>query len=115
MPFIRVFSDLPYLQASESTIPPNVIGTPFKPDIVIHNTITSSLQLFELTCPLDSVHHFEQTRSCKQNKAEYHQVLSELDQLNVTNLYETFEVSVLGHYGQVSVTNIYNVATSLYW
>ena len=45
------------LRASESppaTIPANVLVTPFRLDIVIHNTITSSSTLFELTCPLDS-------------------------------------------------------------
>ena len=112
LPFIRVYADLPNLQASESppsTIPPNVIVTPFRPDIVIHNTITSSLLLFELTCPLDSAHHLEQARSRKQNKVEYLQILSELDRLNITNFYETLEISVLGHYCQFSVTNIYNV------
>ena len=70
---------------------------------------TSSILLFELTCPLDSAHHLEQARSRKQNKAEYHQILSELDRLNVTNFYETLEISVLGHFQQFSVTNTYNV------
>jgi len=45
-----------------------------------------------MTCPLDSL---EQARSHKQNKVEHHQILSELDCLNVTNFYETLEVSVL--------------------
>ena len=112
LPYIRVYADLPNLRASESppsTLPPNVIVTPFRPDIVIHNTVTSSILLFELTCPLDSAHHLEQARSRKQNKAEYHQILSELDRLNVTNFYETLEISVLGHFQQFSVTNTYNV------
>ena len=87
----------------------NVIVTPFRPDIIIHNTIISSKLLFKLTCPLDSAHHLEQARYRKQNKVEYHQILSQLDQLNVTNFYETLEISVLGHYHQFSVTNTYNV------
>ena len=82
--------------------------TPFKPDIVIHNTIASSLLLFELTCPLDSAHHLREARSRKQDKIEYHQILSELDRLDITNYYETLEISVLGNYHQYSVTNTYN-------
>ena len=80
-----------------------------RPDIIIHNTITFSVLLFELTCPLHSAHHLEQARYRKQNKVEYHQILSESDRLNVTNFYETLEISVLGHYHQFSVTNTYNV------
>jgi len=88
--------DLPNLQASESppsTIPPNVMVTPFRPDIAIHNTITSSLLLFELTCPLDSAHHLAKARCRKQNKIEYHLMLSVLSN---TNYYGTLENNVLG-------------------
>ena len=66
LPFIRVYADLPNLRASESplsTIPTGVTATPFRLDIVIHNTITSSLLLFELTCPLDSAHHLREART----------------------------------------------------
>ena len=44
-----------------------------------------------------------------KKKAEYHQILSELDRLNVIKLYKTLKISVLGHYHQFSVTNTYNV------
>jgi len=62
--FIHVYADLPNFRASElppSIIPPNVIVTPFRPYIIITNTITSSLLLFELICPLDSTHHLDLT------------------------------------------------------
>ena len=111
LPFIRVYADLLNLRASESplsTIPTGMMVTPFRPDVVIHNTIASSLLLFELTCPLDSAHHLREARSRKQDKIEYHQILSELDRLDITNYYETLEISVLGHYHQYSVTNTYN-------
>ena len=111
LPFIRVYADLPNLRASESplsTIPTRVMVTPFRPDIVIHNTIASGLLLFELTCPLDGTHHLREARSRKQDKIEYHQILSKLDRLDITNYYETLEISVLGHYHQYSVTNTYN-------
>ena len=56
----HLYTDLSNLQASGSpptTLPIDVLVTPFGPDMVIHNTITSNLTLFELTCPLDSNHH----------------------------------------------------------
>ena len=34
----------------------------------------------------------------KQDKSRYHQILAELDLLNSSTFYETFEISVLGHY-----------------
>jgi len=59
---------------------------------------------------LDSAYHLEKARYRKKKKVEYHQILSELDQLNVTNFYQTLEISVLGHYyHQFSVANTYNV------
>jgi len=75
------------------------------PEIVIHNSITSSLLLFELTCPLDGAHHLDLINKLKMNITKSYR---ELDHLNA-NFYETLEVSVLGHYHQFSATNIYNV------
>ena len=39
--------------------------TAYRPDIVIHNTDTSTVALLELTCPLDSDHHLEAARTRK--------------------------------------------------
>ena len=92
LPFIQVFVDLPNLQASVSppaTIPPDVMVTSYRPDLVFYNTATNSIALLELTCPLDSEHHPQSARLCKQNKVEYQQLLAELDRLNVSNYYET--------------------------
>ena len=62
-----------------------------------------------MTCPLDSNDHLSKAQSRKQNNAEYLQILAELDRLNFSNLYETLEISVLGHYQQFSVKNTSNV------
>ena len=92
LPFIQVFVDLPNLQASVSppaTIPPEVMVTSYRPDLVFYNTATNPIALLELTCPLDSEHHPQSARLRKQNKVEYQQLLAELDRLNVSNYYET--------------------------
>ena len=107
----QAYADLPSLWANESPlamIPTTVMVTPFRPDIVVHNTITSSLLLFELTCILDSNHHLSQARSHKQSKVEYQQILAKLDRLNISNCYETLEISALGHYQQFSAKNTCN-------
>ena len=86
LPRIQVFADLPNLQASVSppaTVPPEVMLTSYRPDLVFYNTDTNSIALLELTCPLDSIHHLESARSRKQNKLEYQQLLADLDRLNI--------------------------------
>ena len=45
------------------------------------------------TCPSDSEYHIEATRSRKQNKTQYLQLLAEFDCLRTI-----VEISVIGHY-----------------
>jgi len=90
LPSIKVFADLPNLQASVSplaTLPPEVMLTSYRPDLVFHNTATKSIALLELIllwipCTI----------------LEYQQLLADLDRLNITNYYETHEISFLGHH-----------------
>ena len=106
LPSVKIYADLQNFRSCESppaTLPTSIMVTPYRPDIVIHNTDTSTVALLELTCPLDSDYHLEAARSCKQSKLEYQQILAELD---FPNSYETLEVSVLGHYQRFAVENI---------
>jgi len=89
------------MRASESpqgTVPSSLMVTSYRPDIVIHNVINNTVALLELTCPLDSAQHLEAARDRKQSKWEYLQILSELGRLGIFSLYDTIELSVLGHY-----------------
>ena len=98
---ICIYADLPGMRASESpqeTVPSSLMVTSYRPDIVIHNVINNTVALLELTCPLDSAQHLEAARDRKQSKREYLQILSELDRLGIFSLYDTIELSVLGHY-----------------
>ena len=51
-------------------------------------------------------HHIMSARSRKQNKPDYLQLLAELDRLQISNYYETLEISVLGHYHPSTIQNI---------
>jgi len=42
---------------------------------------------------------------------EYLQLLAELDRLNISNYYETVEISVLGHYHLSTIKNMLNLIT----
>ena len=48
---VSVYADLPGMRASDSpqtTIPPSLLITPYRPDIVIYNQINNSVTLLEL-------------------------------------------------------------------
>ena len=108
---LSVYADLPEMRASDSpqtTIPPSLLITPYRPDIVIYNQMNNSVALLELTCPLDSVHHLESARERKQKKTEYQQILSEFDHLIILCSYYTIELSVLGHYLPSSLSSFQN-------
>ena len=106
-----VYADLPGRRASDSpqaTIPPSLLITSYRPDVVIHNRRSNSIAILELTCPLDSVHHLEAARDRKLGKEDYHLLLSELHCLDIVSFYDTIEMSVLGHYLPTSLSAFRN-------
>ena len=75
-------SDLPGMCASDSpqvTIPPSLLITSYRPDVVFYNESSNSVALLELACPLDSVEHLKSSRDQKQGKREYQELQSEFD------------------------------------
>ena len=81
---ISLYADLPGMRESDcpqSTIPPSLLTTPYRPDLVIFNKSNrdNSVAMLELTCPLDSVQNLESTRERKQRKKEYQEIQSEFD------------------------------------
>ena len=112
-PYIKVYTDLPNFYADnapQTTIPTNLPITSYHPDIVIHNSQSPSITLFELTCPLDSSAHIQAAQSRKQNKVEYLQLLAKFNCLNIANYYDTIEISVLGHYQLSSIKDLLNLS-----
>ena len=106
---VSLYADLPGLRASDcpqSTIPPPLLVTPYRPDLVIYYRSNNSLAMLELTCPLDSADNLNSARERKQGKKEYLQIQSELDRLGVSCFYSTIELSVLGHYLTSSLSSL---------
>jgi len=62
-------------------------------DTVYRNYIVS------LLCVVDAV----------QNKEEYQQLLAEFDRPNISNYFDTIEITVLGHYQLFTVKNMLNL------
>ena len=50
-------------------------------------------------------------RDRKQDKVEHLQLLAELDCLNISNYYETIEITVQGHYHLSTIKNMLNLIT----
>ena len=94
----RLFSDLPgFLAPGGGSVPPHVIVTNLRPDIVIVNESKREIVIFELTCPWDG--NIDCSHAFKEDK--YAPLVADLSQAYKTYLF-SIEVSVRG---QVSGEN----------
>ena len=80
--------DLPGIWTIEGS-PSNITTGPvdhFLPQTLLFTILRHpcTVALLELTCPLDSEHHLQATRSRKQGKVKYLQLLTEFDCLQIT-------------------------------
>ena len=73
------------------TIPPHVLVTALKPDIVLINERTEEVIVFELTCPWDS----NIVRSHTYKSEKYSPLITDLSQRFVTSFF-SIEVSARG-------------------
>ena len=97
-PGFRLYSDLAGFQASHGgTVPPHVLVTNVRPDIVLVNETARKIIIFELTCPWDS--NIIRSHTFKEGK--YAPLVADLSQRFSVCLFSV-EVSVRG---QVSREN----------
>jgi len=97
----NVFADLDNCRAGNTpltTIPPSILTTSYRPDIVIFIAERHDIHLLELTCPFNSMEHLQAAWERKSSKMEYHLLISELDRLGFACQYVTVEIGCLGHY-----------------
>ena len=89
---MTLYSDMPGYQAPHGgTIPPHILVTALKPDIVVVNEQTEEVIVFELTCPWDS----NIARSHTYKSEKYSPLISDLSQQFVTSFF-SIEVSARG-------------------
>ena len=106
-----IFVDLPGFRAVDSppsTIPPHILSTSARPDIVIleGNVIT----LLELTIPINTKIGLQNARARKQAKDNYISLLGDLEARGFTSMLETVEIGSLGHF-----FSRFNKFTTLYY
>ena len=93
-----LYSDMPgYTAPHGGTIPPNILVTAFKPDIVIVSQTSQEVVVLELTCPWDS----NIARSHNYKSEKYAPLIADLSQTRVVSFF-AIEVSARG---QISKDN----------
>ena len=93
----KILFDKYILAPGGGSIPPNVLPTNLRPDIVIVNEASGEVVIFELTCPWDS--NISRSHDFKEEK--YAPLVADLSQRYRTYLFSV-EVSVRG---QVTADN----------
>ena len=89
---MSLFSDMPGYQAPHGgTVPPHVLVTALKPDIVIVSSVSQEVIVFELTCPWDR----NIVRSHNMKTEKYAPLIADLAQSYVVSFYAV-EVSARG-------------------
>ena len=84
-----LYADIPGHQAPHGgTIPPNVLVTALKPDIVIVNELSEEVVVFELTCPWDT----NIDRSHRYKSEKYAPLVNDLSNRHLVSFFSV-EVS----------------------
>ena len=102
-----IFINIPGLRASDappSTIPPNVVVTPYRPDLVAVKGQT--LHLVELTVCGNTPSAMAAAHNRKANKLEYLHLLSDIRRKGWIASYSTIEIGALGHYNPDSLSTL---------
>ena len=89
---MMLFSDMPGFQAPHGgTIPPHILVTALKPDIVIVNSLSQEIIVLELTCPWDT----NIGRSHNFKKEKYAPLIADLSHSHIVSFFP-IEVSARG-------------------
>ena len=99
LPSSTLYADLPNLRAEETpptTIPPQLVCTSSRPDIVIVQD--QAVKMIELTVCSNSLNSMKEARRRKEGKQNYQSLLSDLCKKGINASYLTLEIGALGHH-----------------
>ena len=105
---IEIFSDLPGQDLNGGTIPPDIITTQLRPDLVILNRSQKTIYLLELTCCFES--NIEAANLRKTSK--YQALKSDLEERGYTCHLLPFEIGSRGHISRSNKSNLMNTFMS---
>ena len=99
---IEVYADIPGLDLNGSTIPPDILVTLSRPDLVLVNRSIKSVYLLELTCSFErNILAAHQRKSCK-----YTSLKNDIEQAGFTCILLPFEIGSRGHITRQNKVNI---------
>ena len=102
--YIEVYADIPGLDLNGSTIPPDILVTLSRPDLVIINRSLKSVYLLELTCSFErNILAAHQRKSTK-----YIPLKRDIESEGYTCTLIPFEIGSRGHVTRVNRSNILN-------
>ena len=90
---ITIFADITDHKFNGSTIPPDIISTKSRPDLVIVNRKAKKIELLELTCSFET--NIEQANNKKYRR--YLSLKSDLESEGWTVYLTPFEIGSRGH------------------
>ena len=96
---VKIYADLDHWRAEDnppSTIPPEILSTSSRPDIVIIHS-TREIQILELTVPSNSKSALQNAIVRKQSKENYNYLVNDLKDRKWNTTYHTVEIGSLGH------------------
>ena len=104
-PHVEVYSDISGLDINGGTIPPDILVTQLRPDLVIINRQEKIISLLELTCS------FERNAGAAnlRKTLRYTALKSDLEDRGFRCLLVPFEVGSRGHVRKASKSNILNI------
>ena len=97
-PNLEILADLPSLWLNGGTIPPDILSTSFRPDLVILNRSEKKIELLELTCSFEKNIDMANLRKAKK----YNDLKMDLEGVGWTVQLIPFEV---GSRGQITKRN----------
>jgi len=104
-PNIEVFTDLTGSNDQSPTIPPDIIPTPLRPDLVTINRETKTITIVELTVPFES--NIQREHHYKTEK--YQHLVSDLSLLGFTVSFFAIEIGCRGIITKENKNRLYNL------
>ena len=102
---VEVYSDISGLDINGGTIPPDIVVTQLRPDLVIINRQEKIISLLELTCSFEKNAEAANLRKTLR----YNALKSDLEDRGYRCLLVPFEVGSRGHIRKASKSNILNI------
>ena len=112
-PDVKLYGDVAGYRACvnpQATIPPNLICTTARPDIVIINS--DKVIMLELTVPNNTSESLHQARSRKMGKENYQMLQSDLEDMGLSTNFVTVEI---GAYWSFMFSDDKVIESDAYW